>query len=280
MRRLAQRLALSAGRRLDEAQPWVDGQLTGLGTGDFTVRLHAVLPPIAAAGTCLSLRVLRPATQDLAALDVAPAPSRPTWPSCSRDHRRPTGVPRLRRHGRRQDDAVVRRLGRRSRRRTHRLRRGRGRTRAAPPASGQAGRPLRQRRRRRRGDGARSGPAGAADATGPDRRRRGPRRRGRRPAWPRLNTGHDGRRGHGARQQPGRGAGAARGARGRSAASTARRCTASWPRPCRWCCTSAVTEAARAGSSEIAVLERGDDGCVGWSPPGTSTPDSAAVWTV
>ena len=66
VRRLAQRLALSAGRRLDEAQPWVDGQLTGLGTGQFSVRLHAVLPPIAAGGTCLSLRVLRPATQDLA----------------------------------------------------------------------------------------------------------------------------------------------------------------------------------------------------------------------
>ncbi|MGV0804672.1 TadA family conjugal transfer-associated ATPase [Mycolicibacterium setense] len=63
VRRLAQRLALLAGRRLDEAQPWVDGQLTGV--GPFTVRLHAVLPPIAAAGTCLSLRVLRPATQNL-----------------------------------------------------------------------------------------------------------------------------------------------------------------------------------------------------------------------
>jgi pilus assembly protein CpaF len=68
VRRLAQRLALAAGRRFDEAQPWVDGQLTGLGTGQFTVRLHAVLPPIAADGTCLSLRVLRPASQDLAAL--------------------------------------------------------------------------------------------------------------------------------------------------------------------------------------------------------------------
>jgi pilus assembly protein CpaF len=68
VRRLAQRLALSAGRRLDEAQPWVDGQLTGLGSGQFTVRLHAVLPPIASGGTCLSLRVLRPASQDLAAL--------------------------------------------------------------------------------------------------------------------------------------------------------------------------------------------------------------------
>ncbi|HYO04050.1 MAG TPA: TadA family conjugal transfer-associated ATPase [Mycobacterium sp.] len=68
VRRLAQRLALAAGRRLDEAQPWVDGQLMGVGAGGFTVRLHAVLPPITPAGTCLSLRVLRPATQDLAAL--------------------------------------------------------------------------------------------------------------------------------------------------------------------------------------------------------------------
>jgi pilus assembly protein CpaF len=77
VRRLAQRLALACGRRLDEAQPWVDGQLTGLGAGQFTVRLHAVLPPIAADGTCLSLRVLRPASQDLAALTqtgtIAPA---------------------------------------------------------------------------------------------------------------------------------------------------------------------------------------------------------------
>lgn len=73
VRRLAQRLALAAGRRLDDAQPWVDGQLTGLGTGGFTVRLHAVLPPVSVAGTCLSLRILRPATQDLAALITAGA---------------------------------------------------------------------------------------------------------------------------------------------------------------------------------------------------------------
>ena len=68
VRRLAQRLALSAGRRLDDAQPWIDGHLSGLGTGQFAVRLHAILPPLAAGGTCLSLRVLRPATQDLPAL--------------------------------------------------------------------------------------------------------------------------------------------------------------------------------------------------------------------
>lgn len=73
VRRLAQRLALAAGRRLDDAQPWVDGELTGIGTGEFAVRLHAVLPPIAADGTCVSLRVLRPANQDLAALTAAGA---------------------------------------------------------------------------------------------------------------------------------------------------------------------------------------------------------------
>jgi len=73
VRRLAQRLASAAGRRLDDAQPWVDAQLTDGGRTKFTVRLHAVLPPVAVEGTCLSLRVLRPATQDLAALAAAGA---------------------------------------------------------------------------------------------------------------------------------------------------------------------------------------------------------------
>ncbi|ORB32036.1 TadA family conjugal transfer-associated ATPase [Mycolicibacterium parafortuitum] len=69
VRRLAQRLALNAGRRLDEAQPWVDGHLSASSpSGVLTVRVHAVLPPVAAAGTCLSLRVLRPANQNLDAL--------------------------------------------------------------------------------------------------------------------------------------------------------------------------------------------------------------------
>jgi pilus assembly protein CpaF len=63
VRRLAQRLALAAGRRLDDASPFVDGWLADVG-----VRLHAVLAPVAVDGTCLSLRVLRPATHDLATL--------------------------------------------------------------------------------------------------------------------------------------------------------------------------------------------------------------------
>lgn len=53
VRRLAQRLAAPTGRRLDDAQPWVDARLAG------GIRLHAVLPPIAPGGTCLSLRIAR-----------------------------------------------------------------------------------------------------------------------------------------------------------------------------------------------------------------------------
>ncbi|MER6944096.1 TadA family conjugal transfer-associated ATPase [Nonomuraea sp. NPDC000554] len=51
VRKLAQRLAASAGRRLDDASPYVDARLAG------GVRLHAVLPPIASGGTCVSLRL-------------------------------------------------------------------------------------------------------------------------------------------------------------------------------------------------------------------------------
>ncbi len=65
VRRLAQRLATSAGRRLDDAEPWVDARLP-----DGT-RLHAVLPPVAVGGTCLSLRVVRPRAFDLAELTRA-----------------------------------------------------------------------------------------------------------------------------------------------------------------------------------------------------------------
>lgn len=53
VRRLAQRLAAGAGRRLDVASPTVDARLA-----DGT-RLHAVLPPVSPAGTLISLRVGR-----------------------------------------------------------------------------------------------------------------------------------------------------------------------------------------------------------------------------
>ncbi|GAA3299598.1 hypothetical protein GCM10020295_38200 [Streptomyces cinereospinus] len=65
VRRLAQRLAAVAGRRLDDARPWVDARLP-----DGT-RLHAVLPPVAVGSTCLSLRVVRPRAFTLAELVAA-----------------------------------------------------------------------------------------------------------------------------------------------------------------------------------------------------------------
>lgn len=64
VRRLAVRLVASAGRRLDAAQPWADATLAD------GHRCHAILPPLAVDGTCLSLRALRPATLDLAALEA------------------------------------------------------------------------------------------------------------------------------------------------------------------------------------------------------------------
>jgi pilus assembly protein CpaF len=53
VRRLAQRMAASCGRRLDDATPFVDVRLP-----DGT-RFHAVLAPLARPGTLLSLRVPR-----------------------------------------------------------------------------------------------------------------------------------------------------------------------------------------------------------------------------
>ncbi|WDZ86389.1 TadA family conjugal transfer-associated ATPase [Micromonospora cathayae] len=53
VRRLAQRLAATAGRRLDDGSPYADARLA-----DGT-RLHAVLPPVATDGPYLSLRTFR-----------------------------------------------------------------------------------------------------------------------------------------------------------------------------------------------------------------------------
>jgi pilus assembly protein CpaF len=72
VRRLAVRLAAAAGRRLDDAAPWVD-----VGLPDGT-RLHAVLAPVSAGGTCLSLRVLR-----RCALDVSDLAAGGTFPAGS-----------------------------------------------------------------------------------------------------------------------------------------------------------------------------------------------------
>ncbi|MCG5472939.1 TadA family conjugal transfer-associated ATPase [Micromonospora sp. LAH09] len=53
VRRLAQRMIASAGRRLDDGSPYADARLP-----DGT-RLHAVLPPVATEGPYLSLRTFR-----------------------------------------------------------------------------------------------------------------------------------------------------------------------------------------------------------------------------
>ncbi|MDR7330819.1 TadA family conjugal transfer-associated ATPase [Corynebacterium guangdongense] len=63
VRALAVRLATACGRRLDDAQPFADGRLSR--DDGSTVRVHALLAPPSASGTCLSLRVLHQATTRL-----------------------------------------------------------------------------------------------------------------------------------------------------------------------------------------------------------------------
>jgi pilus assembly protein CpaF len=78
VRRLATRLAATAGRRLDDASPYVDARLPG------GVRVHAVLPPLAEGGTHLSLRVPHRRTLTLDALrDGGTVP--PSWVPLLRD---------------------------------------------------------------------------------------------------------------------------------------------------------------------------------------------------
>ncbi|WP_328989134.1 TadA family conjugal transfer-associated ATPase [Kribbella sp. NBC_01245] len=69
VRRLATRLAAAAGRRLDDATPYVDVRLPD------GSRFHAVLSPVAAPGTCLSLRV--PSRQVFSLDDLVAAGSLP-----------------------------------------------------------------------------------------------------------------------------------------------------------------------------------------------------------
>ncbi|MFF5072088.1 TadA family conjugal transfer-associated ATPase [Micromonospora olivasterospora] len=74
VRRLAQRLAAGAGRRLDDGSPYADARLP-----DGT-RLHAVLPPVATDGPYLSLRTFRqrPFTlDDLVRQGTVPRPVAP-----------------------------------------------------------------------------------------------------------------------------------------------------------------------------------------------------------
>lgn len=67
VRRLAQRLAASVGRRLDDAMPFVDARLAD------GSRVHAVLGTVALPGTCISLRV--PAARSFSLEDCVAAGS-------------------------------------------------------------------------------------------------------------------------------------------------------------------------------------------------------------
>ena len=62
VRALAVRLAAACGQRLDDSSPIVDG------TFPDGLRLHAVLPPLAAEGTLISMRAHRPVSFTLAEL--------------------------------------------------------------------------------------------------------------------------------------------------------------------------------------------------------------------
>lgn len=74
VRRLAQRLASTAGRRLDDSSPFVDARLPE------GIRLHAILPPISPQGTCISLRIPRRqvfSLPDLVRVGMVPADALP-----------------------------------------------------------------------------------------------------------------------------------------------------------------------------------------------------------
>ncbi|MEJ6018782.1 TadA family conjugal transfer-associated ATPase [Corynebacterium sp. H113] len=71
VRKLAVRLASACGRRLDDAQPFVDGHMParrGHTGGAVGVRVHAMLSPPAATNTLISLRILHSANRGLADL--------------------------------------------------------------------------------------------------------------------------------------------------------------------------------------------------------------------
>lgn len=69
VRRLAQRLASLAGRRLDDASPYVDARLPD------GARLHAIVPPLSSVGTCISIRV--PRKRDFSLLELVEADAMP-----------------------------------------------------------------------------------------------------------------------------------------------------------------------------------------------------------
>jgi pilus assembly protein CpaF len=66
--RLVERVVAPLGLRLDRASPMVDGRLTD------GSRLHALIPPLALDGPCVTIRRFRPRPVDLDAFGAAGAP--------------------------------------------------------------------------------------------------------------------------------------------------------------------------------------------------------------
>lgn len=66
VRKLATRLLVASGRRLDDAQCFADGRLQR--QDGTALRVHAILSPPSESGTCISLRVLRQATTSIGQL--------------------------------------------------------------------------------------------------------------------------------------------------------------------------------------------------------------------
>ena len=172
VRRLAQRLALSAGRRLDDAQPWVDGQLTGTGH-------RPVHRPAACGAPPDRGRWDVPVAAGIAACDTGSRRAdadghdrRRRPPNCSA-RSSPPGWRFSSPAGRVQERPRCWRLCWARSRADERIVCVEDAAELAPAtsASGEARRTLRERRGRRRGNGPGTGQAGAADAAGPDRGR-------------------------------------------------------------------------------------------------------------
>ena len=164
--RLVERVIAPLGLRLDRASPMVDARLAD------GSRLHAVLPPLAPDGPCLSIRRFAADAVPLAAFGLEPeagaffdAMVRAGW-----NHR---GVGRDELG---QDDVLQRARPRDRSHGTDRHDRGDGRAAARAAARRSARGAPGERRGNRRGQRARPGAQRAAHAPRPDRRRRGARR--------------------------------------------------------------------------------------------------------
>ncbi|GFG55933.1 hypothetical protein MMUR_00690 [Mycolicibacterium murale] len=101
VRRLAS--GAGVGRRLDDASP-VDGLLADVGPRRLTVRVHAILAPVAAAGTCICAAAARARSFGAGRRRSAHAGRRG---AVARD-RGQVGVPGFRRHGCGQDHPALR----------------------------------------------------------------------------------------------------------------------------------------------------------------------------